>query len=239
VYCGGRYLKAVDFHVGLIRKKSMDVKGEIMNLLSEFKSSVVSSLVDQDNQDNIHLYHGILQWLDEDAGVTEEIKGTKPYFMDNFAKKYSENALSKEECIYNFIHEYTPTAIVKQLDHAINSAYPSIKKELVIDWFKDFFPEDWQKEKYINILQKLDEIDSLEEKCALLENFDIVVPQDLQKDDNIDWKKIVMDKRKWDFLGSEVMDENSGKIKKGAILYMLETFQILKKDETDYFSSNK
>lgn len=170
--CGGWYM-------GESQKIKQQKKGfvtglqeQLIGTLSSFHQGICESLIPRDHSQNTHFMNNILQVIDESAGIKEEDKSSRFYFLDH---------ISPQERHINFISDYFwktyhSTAIIDQLDEAIHITH-KIEKELIIDWLKENVPVDFDIETIDRIQEELKKFQSSEEKLQYLpEAYQIAIP---------------------------------------------------------------
>ncbi|MFQ5728899.1 MAG: hypothetical protein ACE5GN_00875, partial [Waddliaceae bacterium] len=224
-WCGTRYLDDSQFLYDIKMGPPKGVREQVLELPRKLKTGIAENMVDRENPHNVHLFNKILQVIDEDSGISEAVKKTRYYFRDPIAPRI----IDEDKILEIFWRQYTPTAIIDLVDEAINGKKPAIDRELVIDWFKDNIPEDWQKEKYAHIRDTVDGLSTTEEKKEFLEEQEIYInPPDLKKPEGPNWSRLIDDDRKMSFLDEKrIMDMETGKITRLALLEMLKMIGVL------------
>lgn len=132
---------------------------QILSILHDLHHGIAQSMVNVQHNQNIHILNRVLQIVDENAGISDEAKGQRFYFNDPSVPLQ----LDEKMVLDQFFLHYDSASVIEAVKGGINGPKAAIEKDLVIDWFKENVPEDWQRAKYSTILE---EVAGLDEKAA-------------------------------------------------------------------------
>lgn len=139
-HCGTRY-QDESYHLNLqLHDTPPDLQTQIFSILQKKHHCIAESLVKRTEAHNVHILNNILRIIDENAGITDTDKPKRYYFRDPFSGIYLES--DRLQIIKVHRANYSATNILEALTDA------SISQELLIDWFKENVPDNWDKTPY-------------------------------------------------------------------------------------------
>ncbi len=142
-----------------------DLPTQILQTLHTLHQSTVESMIARDNPQNTHLFNMIMQLVDESAGIKNEQKKDRFYFLDTITPLNRETI--KPEILMRYWGNYEPTSLINSLEHTLNIEH-AIDTEVLLDWFKEHVPESWKKEKYQKALDAIKSPISTKDQLTLL-----------------------------------------------------------------------
>jgi len=219
--CGTRYLNDATYIYSQLAGDFPTLRNQILRRLQQLHHRIAQSLVNFDHVQNVHILNRILQIIDEGAGITDAAKRRRFYFNDISAP----SQLDAVQVNKRFNDGYYPASVIDEIESAINGPGASIDKDLVIDWFKENLPQDWEMAKYTQIAQEVTGMSKSVAAEYLRENHDIwvsetqTIPQQLETE------------RVFNYLEKKVVDPKTGKITHTAMIYLLENLGVLSCDD--------
>lgn len=171
-HCGGWYMGESQKIKQQKSHSVVSLQDQIISTLSLLHQGICEGLIPRDYEQNTHTMNNILQVIDESAGIQDDQKRARFYFLDHITP-LDRNV---ETITAEFWKAYHPTAIIDHLDHAVHFS-KQIDKELIIDWLKENIPEDFEKTQLKAIESNLAKIGSLQDQANyLLDNHQILIP---------------------------------------------------------------
>lgn len=229
LHCGTRSLDDAHYLYDIKFETPKTIKDQVLINVEKLKLGIVHDMVDLSQIHNVHLKNKILRVVDEECGIKPEYRNNKSHFNDPYTDSFATKETDRKEIMTNFWKNFTPTALIDVVDQAINGKIPSIDRDLIIDWFKDHLPSEWNKEKYIKILEGLPKSSERQDKVDYLLTFDIFInPMILNNPEEPEWSKIIEGDRMYCYLSEEVQNQQTGKILRSALIYMLNFFELIK-----------
>lgn len=162
-HCGGWYMGESQKIKQQKTHSVVSLQDQIISTLSLLHQGICEGLIPRDYEQNTHTMNNILQVIDESAGIQDDQKRARFYFLDHITPLDRNVETITEE----FWKAYHPTAIVDHLNHAVHFS-KQIDKELIIDWLKEKIPQDFEKAQLKEIESNLAKIESLQDQVNYL-----------------------------------------------------------------------
>ncbi len=149
------------------QKKHLELglQHEIMTVLKSFHESICESFVSPEDAQNTHVMNLVYQVIDESAGIKDEQKGQRYYFLDPLPA--ANRAGQKRNITRLYWKDSSPPMVIDEVYRAINIEH-SVDRELVIDWLGENVPNGWSEETMIKMRADVASADTIDDKCRVL-----------------------------------------------------------------------
>jgi hypothetical protein len=171
-HCGGWYMGDTQKIYQQKKVSVLDLRAQIFTILQSLHQRVAEGLVLRDYAQNTHLFNNILQVIDESAGITEEQKSERYYYLDHISP-IDRNA---QEITNLYWSTYEATAIVDEIDYALHQSH-ALDRDLIVDWLKEHVPEDWQDAYFSRIRETAKDVTNYNQLALVLQaEFGVSIP---------------------------------------------------------------
>lgn len=172
--CGTRYLDVAQQVYQEVSGDFCDLNDLVFAVLQTLKNGIAERMVDPTHPHNVHHLTKILQVIDEDAGITDDLKMLRFYFQDTIPRQ----DLEPKEILRIFYKCYFPTAIIDRLHEEVHSSSGKLSKEVLLDWFKENIPKDWDEARWRQIKEDIEGLSKTEAAKLLNEKYSLFIDTD-------------------------------------------------------------
>ncbi len=144
-HCGTRYLDEPQSINTMLSGKPKGLKEQLSAMYHKMRLGVVESLVESIALDDEkfeehtpHLFNFIIRTIGKEIGVE----------AFHYADIYSPQNITEEELLTAFNSQYNSYTMLERLRTELNAKKPEFSTELLVQWFIDNTPEDWNAEFY-------------------------------------------------------------------------------------------
>lgn len=226
-WCGTQFLQTCQSLYNMKFRTLPSLKDQILALIRKLKLGIASECCQVLFKTDVHYHNAILREFDTFAGAPQEYIITKYNCTDPIAPTVLPY---KDDILEYFWLNFNPTRIVDIVEAAIHKHSDDINSDDVLQWFKENASEEWEKEKYDEILKEISSIPSDEGKAKFLKvQYDIVVnPIDLERSGKPNWKSIIEQNRNHAYIATNIQNQQTGRYYRTAVIAMLKKFGVFK-----------
>jgi ankyrin repeat protein len=215
-HCGGRYYNvAVKQFLRVYVGKTPTFEDEVYQLLADFREVLFHAGINQSAHD-VHDYNYIVKRLGKKYGLPgwQSMAG----FDDPYGGVNTRQAEAK------FLSLYTPMAIIKEWIEQRLKDNGEFREQL-IDWQKAHVPAGWQKEHFDEISNHIVLLEKNKEPMKKIVEY--LSSKDIYVAPGQTPLQAIQHERQYAYLGSQVFDMETGKVKTLAIVHLLVQLEVV------------
>ena len=149
------------------KQQEIGLHQQVFTVLRNLHERICQGFIGQSDEQNTHVMNLVYQVIDENAGISDEQKKGRFYFLDPIPAidREGQSKIIK----HGYWKDFNPAQIVDEVQQAISFEH-TIDRDTVINWLQENTPADWNQESYDLIRKELSRAKSAEEKWSLLQD---------------------------------------------------------------------